>query len=561
MPRFPDDVPTLCDDEITLRAHCEADLPRIVEFAGDETTRRWVPLPHPYAEPQARAFLAQVRDDWLSGSSSAWAIEVDGRFAGSINLKHRHDGVAEIGYGAHPDARGRGVMTRAVRLVIDHGFDTLGLRTIVWRAGAGNFASRRVIWTHGFRIDGTWPSMHTTPDGPVDLWIGHLHADEPRTPAHSWFAPAALESAAVRLRAWRETDRPPQVDDELRRFFLHGATTTPDLVAWCRLQRERMASGEGVFWCIADAGTDEPLGHLQVIRLNQPMTAGSGMLGYFLDPAARGTGVLQEALDLLVPHCFTARDAGGLGLHRLEAGTDVDNTPSQRSLRRAGFRLCATEREVLVRRDGPPAGALSFELLASDDRDATRVVRRPVPVLQTDRLTLRPWRESDRPRPDQRPDAASALYMPAGAQPMAETFDAWLQRRRSLHDTGTVVDWCIADRATDAALGSIGIFGIGEGTATNAEIGYWLHVDARRRGYLTEALSAVVTHAFLAADEGGMGLTRLHAGTDLDNVASQQVLERAGFARWGVDHQAYSRSDGTPSDGAYYELLASDFGD
>src|SRR5699024_6601091 len=144
-------------------------------------------------------------------------------------------------YGAHPDVRGHGVMTRAARLLIDHAFDTLGLRTIVWRAGAGNFASRRVAWATGFTIAGTWPAMHPTgEEAPDDLWFGHLHAEAPREPARSWFTPATLEAGGLRLRAWRDTDRPPTIDDDLRRFFLGGMTGTPPLAAWCRLQRERM---------------------------------------------------------------------------------------------------------------------------------------------------------------------------------------------------------------------------------------------------------------------------------------------------------------------------------
>ncbi len=560
MSSFPDCVPVLRDGPVTLRAHRESDLPRIVDFANDPRSTRWVRLPRPYGEAQAREFCEAVRANWQTdGGPRQWAIEVDGTFAGSIGLDPHASTTAELGFGAHPDVRGRGVMTRTVRLLVAHGFDDLGLRTIVWRAAVGNWASRRVAWASGFTIDGVWPAMHPTGvEVPDDLWFGHLHADEPREPAHPWFTPTVLEAADLRLRPWRDTDRPPTIDDDLRRFFLGGMSGPPPLAVWCRMQRERMASGEGVFWCLADADTDEPLGHVQVIRLNQPKTAGTGLLGYFLDPRARGRGLVQQALDRLLPHAFAPRPDGGLGLHRLQAGTDADNTASQRTLRRAGFRLAATERAVLAQPDGTTAGALTFELLARDDRAAARVVPRSVPTLPTRRLTLRAWREKDRPRPDQRLDVASALYMPAGAQPTTETFDAWLHQRRALQDTRKAVTWCVADADTDAALGSIGIFGFGDGTPTNAEIGYWMHTDARGHGYLTEALAAVVTVAFASEDEGGLGLTRLHAGTDLDNVASQQVLEKAGFHRWGVDHQAFTRADGTYSDGAYYELLADD---
>ena len=49
---------------------------------------------------------------------------------------------------------------------------------------------------------------------------------------------------------------------------------------------------------------------------------------------------------------------------------------------------------------------------------------------------------------------------------------------------------------------------------------------------------------------------RLHAAADSDNYASQSLLRSAGFRQWGADHKAWRRSDGTLSDGVYFELLA-----
>ena len=43
----------------------------------------------------------------------------------------------EIGYWAHPDARGRGVMTRAMAVVLRYGFEDLGVRRIHAAAAAG----------------------------------------------------------------------------------------------------------------------------------------------------------------------------------------------------------------------------------------------------------------------------------------------------------------------------------------------------------------------------------------------------------------------------------------
>ena len=63
----------------------------------------------------------------------------------------------------------------------------------------------------------------------------------------------------------------------------------------------------------------------------------------------------------------------------------------------------------------------------------------------------------------------------------------------------------------------------------SANLGYW--VDARRngRGLATRAVAALVEHAF-----GPLGLHRLEAGTLVDNVASQRVLEKNRFELIGL---------------------------
>jgi len=147
--------------------------------------------------------------------------------------------------------------------------------------------------------------------------------------------------------------------------------------------------------------------------------------------------------------------------------------------------------------------------------------------------------------------------MPAGAQPGPENFPAWLARRRREMDTGQDLHWCISDPASDVMVGNVQIFRMGpvEGRF-QGELGYWLTPGARGRRILGEALTPVIAHAFAPVENGGLGLLRLHAGTDSDNVASQSVLRSVGFDQWGADHQAWRRSDGSLSDGAYFELLA-----
>jgi RimJ/RimL family protein N-acetyltransferase len=187
----------------------------------------------------------------------------------------------------------------------------------------------------------------------------------------------------------------------------------------------------------------------------------------------------------------------------------------------------------------------------------TSIPDKATPVFETSRLRLRPWRDTDAPGPGEGPDGASLRFMPAGAEPGPDDFPAWLARRRRDMATGSDLLWCIADVATDEMLGNVQIFRMGPvKDRFQGELGYWLRPGARGRGVIGEALEPVIAHAFAPAENGGLGLTRLHAGTNGDNYASQSILRSAGFTQWGADHQAWRRADGSLSDGIYFELLA-----
>jgi ribosomal-protein-alanine N-acetyltransferase len=74
---------------------------------------------------------------------------------------------------------------------------------------------------------------------------------------------------------------------------------------------------------------------------------------------------------------------------------------------------------------------------------------------------------------------------------------------------------------------TIGYFGLGL-VGQYWEIGYVLISSERGRGYCTEAVQLAVDYLFMSKD-----LVRIQATTHVENVASQKVLEKAGFQREG----------------------------
>ncbi|HEU4947405.1 MAG TPA: GNAT family protein [Kribbella sp.] len=92
--------------------------------------------------------------------------------------------------------------------------------------------------------------------------------------------------------------------------------------------------------------------------------SGSGEIGYWAHPEARGRGVVTAAVDLVVRHAFTPIDSGGLGLHRLILTAAV--AASQQVALANGFRRAGAWREAGVRRDGSREDLLLFDRLATD---------------------------------------------------------------------------------------------------------------------------------------------------------------------------------------------------
>lgn len=349
--RFPEDVPTLTDGMVTLRAHAAADVPRIVEQCTDPDSIRWTTVPAPYDEDDARQWIGtRVPAGWADDATYCFAIEHQGRFAGSVDLRMRGGGEAEVGYGLHPDARGDGVMRRAVGLALDWGFGDRGLHVVHWRAHAGNWASRRVAWSLGFSFGPTIPRLLEQRGERYDGWTGWIGAGDPRRPGARWLVPPVLEAGEVRLRPWRGDDADRLVEaanDPVLRQWIPDTPLprTPDAVP-DYLTRVHLAAATNsrVAWCVADAGSDLALGNVALFHFEDRGDDLTAEIGYWAHPAGRGRGVMATALRAATEWAFGLTADGGLGARRLYLLTSARNQASRRLAERAGFAHVGTER-------------------------------------------------------------------------------------------------------------------------------------------------------------------------------------------------------------------------
>ena len=108
-----------------------------------------------------------------------------------------------------------------------------------------------------------------------------------------------------------------------------------------------------------------------------------------------------------------------------------------------------------------------------------------------------------------------------------EFFTAAHQRRRIAAIGDDLWRWAIVDGGRIA--GMISVADVIRGGLQMGNVGYWVAQEQNGRGLASAAVGDVIEFAF-----GEAGLHRLEAGTLLHNHASQRVLEKNGFERFGL---------------------------
>jgi len=151
----------------------------------------------------------------------------------------------------------------------------------------------------------------------------------------------------------------------------------------------------------------------------------------------------------------------------------------------------------------------------------------PVPLpIETERLTIRVF------DPEGDAEAMMAVYgdpevmrfIPGGHFRGLGTVKARLETYKRASTRRGFSSWAVTERESRRVIGDAG-FGVFEPTR-DIELGYTLAREYWGRGYATEAAGAC-----LAAGLAHLGVPRIIALADEENVASQRVAERIGMAR------------------------------
>lgn len=152
----PPDRP-LTDGEIVLRMRREEDVAAIAQASRDPETQRRL-NDEPLTPERQQESVARAEQQWSAGTGAPFVIADATSDAplGLLNLQLGDDAeVASLAVSVFPDARGRGVATKALRLGAVWGLRELGLARVVAEAAADNHASIRAIEKAGFQREGT----------------------------------------------------------------------------------------------------------------------------------------------------------------------------------------------------------------------------------------------------------------------------------------------------------------------------------------------------------------------------------------------------------------------
>ncbi|MFI6779919.1 GNAT family N-acetyltransferase [Micromonospora sp. NPDC050276] len=364
--------------------------------------------------------------------------------------------------------------------------------------------------------------------------------------------PVEIIEDGVLLRPWREADADA----------VHKACQDPDIQRWttvprpylpehahgfvAEMSRRAWAEGTGAPLAVCDPSTGELLGSNGLISIDQN---GTGEIGYWTAPWARGRGVMVRATRAVARWSFDT-----LGLRRLIWQAEVGNHASRLVALRAGFRIDGRLRLAdpaphggadgwigsLLPGEVPAVGSTGPAGPGTLAARRAAVFGRPQPVLfattGAGELRLRPMEERDLDGVVQTcrdPDTIRWTTVPdpyehADAQGyLVYGRDAWAR--------GDSACFVIAD-ADDRYAGTIDLR-LSPTDALLADVGFMTAPAARGRGYLPAALVALSAWGF-----GTLGLARIEWKANVGNASSRRAAEKAGFviegtARGGVLHR------------------------
>ncbi len=141
-------------ERLLLRRVSKDDLNEILELRGNPETMKFIPRPLVKTEEDALNHFKMIDEKIEKNEGINWAITVRGNpkligIIGHYRIQpenHR----CEIGYMILPQYKGQGIVTEAIKAVLEYGFEDMNMHSIEAVIDPDNIASERVLQKNGF---------------------------------------------------------------------------------------------------------------------------------------------------------------------------------------------------------------------------------------------------------------------------------------------------------------------------------------------------------------------------------------------------------------------------
>ncbi|MFI5823950.1 GNAT family N-acetyltransferase [Streptomyces rishiriensis] len=174
---------SLGDDGAELRPlepwHAEEFLAHLER--GREFINRYIPFGSKATDPAgAREVLQRYADMRAADTGSLHGLWLDGRLVGGVLFLNfdAEAGNCEVGCWLEPAGSGRGLVTRAIGVLIDFAVEQRGIQRIEWIASAGNTPSLNVARRLGMTRDGVRRQAYPYREVRHDLEVWSVLAQE-----------------------------------------------------------------------------------------------------------------------------------------------------------------------------------------------------------------------------------------------------------------------------------------------------------------------------------------------------------------------------------------------
>ena len=155
-------------ERLTLRPLLDSDAANIALFVGDKrVAMNLAVVPHPYPTGAADSYIAYSRAD--ETDEIIWGIDMDGALIGMISISPKEGGNGNVGYWLAPQLWGGGLMSEAMRAVLDYA-RSAGFQKLYASVHQGNDGSAKVLMKCGFSYIGESETHSIPRGGLVDAW-------------------------------------------------------------------------------------------------------------------------------------------------------------------------------------------------------------------------------------------------------------------------------------------------------------------------------------------------------------------------------------------------------